>query len=337
MAVTIRDVAQRAGVSVATVSRVLNASGPVGVETRRRVKEAASELRYAPNSAARSLIKRRTGVLGAVLPDLYGEFFSEVIRGIDQTAQAQGYHLLLSSAHNSERSIDAALRSMRGGVDGLILMSPEADAGALARTLPVGLPVVLLNCQVEDDAFDSLTIDNYGGAYEMVRHLLSHGHRRIAHIAGAAGNRDARERRRGYRAAMRECGGEWSEDLEVAGGFTESGGHRAVGEILALDPRPTAVFAANDSMAIGALSALRESGVRVPGGVAVAGFDDIPIARYVTPALSSVHVPISELGARACGRLLEAIGAKNENERRRETLPTTLVVRGSCGCRGREE
>jgi LacI family transcriptional regulator len=329
--VTIRDVAREAGVSVATVSRVLNDSGPVRDITRRRIREIASRMRYVPDSAARSLITRRSTTLGILLPDLYGEFFSEVIRGIDQAAQRSGYHLLVSGSHNDQGETEAALRVMRGRVDGLIIMSPDIDSAALVANLPASSPVVLLNCVVAGDAFDSLTIDNYGGAHGMVRHLVASGYRRIAFIKGAERNYDAAERLRGYRAALREAALEWTDALEFEGDFTESGGHRAAQLIAARIPRPTAVFAANDSMAIGALAAFRDMGIVVPDDIAVAGFDDVPIARFVTPPLTSVHVSISEMGARAVSMLLHAIEQKNQHVKQQETLPTTLVIRASCG------
>jgi LacI family transcriptional regulator len=329
--VTIRDVAREAGVSVATVSRVLNDSGPVREATRHRIREVARRLRYVPNTAARSLATRRTGTLGVLLPDLYGEFFSEVIRGIDERAQESGFHLLVSSSHDDRAEIAAAMRAMRGRVDGLVVMSPDADAPTLAANLPETLPVVLLNSAVADGAFDVITVDNFGGAFTAVRHLAALGHRRIATITGGRRNHDAAERLRGYRAALKASGLERSAALEATGDFTEQSGYRAARELLARRPRPTAIFAANDSMAVGAMSALREAGLRVPDDVAVAGFDDIPIARYMSPPLTTVHVAISELGARAVGRLLEAVRGKNRHRRRAETLPTTLVVRGSCG------
>ena len=331
MKVTIRDVAREAGVSVATVSRVLNDSGPVSEPTRRRIREVASRMRYVPDSAARSLITRRSMTLGVLLPDLHGEFFSEVIRGIDQTAQRSGYHLLVSGSHNDKGEIEAALRAMRGRVDGLIVMSPDIDSAALVSNLPASSPVVLLNCFVDGDAFDSLTIDNYGGAHAMVRHLLASGHQRIAFIKGAERNHDAAERLRGYRAALRGAGIDDGAALEFDGDFTESGGHRAAHRIAAMSPRPTAVFAANDSMAIGALAALRDAGLSVPDDIAVTGFDDIPIARFMSPPLTSVAVSISDVGARAVRMLLHAIERKNQHVKQQETLPTALVVRTSCG------
>jgi len=335
MSSSIKSVALKAGVSVATVSRVINGTGPVAEETRSRILDAIEKLRYVPHMAARSLITNQTDTAGVLLPDLYGEFFSEVIRGIDLAARRNGFHVLVSGFHSDRAEIEAVLRAMRGRVDGLIVLSPDVDAQTLQRNLPETLPVVLLNTPlptpVDGISFDSINVDNHGGAFAMVRHLASLGHLRIAFIQGPAENVDAQERLRGYRDALGSLGSEISPDWEIEGDFSEESGFQAGRRILELRPRPTAVFAANDSMAVGCLFALREAGVRVPGEVAVAGFDDIPIARYITPALSSVHVPIAELGTRAMERLLLAVASKNEHERRQETVATTLVVRGSCG------
>lgn len=335
MRVTIRDVASRAGVSVATVSRVFNDSGPVHEETRRRIREAARELRYAPNSAARSLSTRRTNTLGVLLPDLHGEFFSEIIRGIDLAAQRRHHHLIVSSSHNDRSEVEAALRTMRGRVDGLILMSPAVDADTLVAELPDALPVVLLNCAVRDPRFDGLEIDNAGGTRAMVAHLVACGHQRIAMIHGASRNHDAAERRRGYRAALRAAGIEPRPEWEHAGDFTDAGGHAGAAALVRLTPRPTAILAANDAMAVGALSAVREAGLRVPEDVAVVGFDDVPIARYVQPPLTTVRVNIGELGARAAETLLQALADGDAHRPRHVVLPTALVVRDSCGCRDR--
>jgi LacI family transcriptional regulator len=327
--ITIKDVARAAGVSVATVSRVQNGSALVKEATRRRVGEIATRLGYSPHGAARSLITSRTSTIGVLLPDLSGEFFSEVIRGIDQTAQRHGYHLLVSSSHNDRSALEAAFRSMRGRVDGLIVMWPEMDETAVP-SLPARFPVVLLSSPIGPEGFDVITVANYEGAYAMVCHLLDLGHRRIAIIKGIEGNADAAERLRGYRAALASAGLA-SAAIEVAGDFGEESGFRAAGELLRREARPTAIFAANDAMAIGARSALREAGLRVPDDVALAGFDDIPLARYLDPPLSSVHVDISALGERATLRLLAAVRDKDRHEPRAETLPTTLVLRRSCG------
>jgi LacI family transcriptional regulator len=327
--ITIKDVARAAGVSVATVSRVQNGSALVKETTRRRVGEVAERLGYSPHGAARSLITSRTNTLGVLLPDLYGEFFSEVIRGIDQAAQREGYHLLVSSSHVDRSAVETAFRSMRGRVDGLIVMWPEMDQSAVPN-LPARFPVVLLSAPIGPDGFDVITVANYEGAYAMVCHLLDLGHRRIAMIKGIEGNADAAERLRGYRGALASAGLA-SAAIEVAGDFKEASGFRAANQLLDREVRPTAVFAANDAMAIGALSAFREAGLRVPEDIALAGFDDIPMASYLDPALSSVHVDISALGEHATLRLLAAVRDKDKHRHRAETLPTTLVLRRSCG------
>jgi len=328
---TIKEVAREAGVSVATVSRVFNDKGPVREETRLRIQEVAQRLGYAPHAMARSLITKKTGTLGVLLPDLYGEFFSEVIRGADLAARREGYHILVSSSHSDRSEVEAVLRALRGRIDGIIVMSPEADARALGANLPGSLPIVLLNCRVEGTAFDSINIDNYGGALAMIRHLASLGHRRIAHIKGAPGNNDALERLLGYRDAMQSLSENGTGELEIQGDFSEASGYRAGGEILQMEPRPTAVFTANDAMAVGLLSALQEAGLRVPEDMAVAGFDDIPVARFLSPPLTTVRLDIADLGALAVQRLLLAMTRGEDRDRQHELLPTTLVIRGSCG------
>jgi LacI family transcriptional regulator len=328
--VTIKDVAREAGVSVATVSRVWNDADFVSPETRQRVAEVAARLGYSPHGAARSLITRTTFALGVLLPDLYGEFFSEIIRGIDHVAQAAGYHILVSSSHESKDEIDAALRSMRGRVDGMIIMSSDLEAQRTLHALQGSFPAVLLNGGEESNAFDTITVENHAGAREMTQHLVARGHRRIAMIGGPQRNFDAAERLRGYRTALAEHGIACDESLVVQGDFSELSGHRAVQQLLALESRPTAIFAANDSMAIGALSALRENHLRVPEDMAVAGFDDIPLARYMNPPLSTVHVDISQLGERAAALLLSSL-QKRTRPHEHLQLSTTLVIRASCG------
>lgn len=325
--VTIRDVAAKAGVSVATVSRVFNRKGPIREDTIRRVMDVAGELQYVPHAGARSLSTRSTRTIGVVLPDLHGEFFSEVIRGIDLAARQSGYHLLLSGSHADRDEMRAVVQAVRGLVDGLIVMSPDLEPSALLADLPSGIDVVMLNSRVEGRT--SITVDNAGGARDVVRHLHSIGHKHIAFISGPPHNADAEQRRRGFRTETRAAG---TDAAEVSGFFTEESGHVAGQQILALRPRPTAVFAANDSMAIGALSAFREAGLHVPQDIALVGFDDIPIARFLTPALTTVHVDIAELGRRAVTHVVGALESGNgDGAKKRDVIKTTLVVRDSCG------
>lgn len=327
--VTVKDVAKAAGVSVASVSRALNGHKNMSEQTRERILECATRMRYMPNGAARSLITRRTHTIGAVLPDLHGEFFSELIRGMDSAARARGLHLLVSSSHGSASEAGEVLRALRGRVDGLLIMSPHADADMLADNLPVGLPTVLMNTRVAGGTYRSISIDNYGGASMMVRHLFERGYRRIALIAGPQNNFDADERLRGYRDTLAELAPEQAE-IVLPGDFSEESGYRAGKAIVAGDYLPQAIFAANDMMAIGCLYALVESGVSVPDDVALVGFDDIPIARYVAPPLSTVRVRIADLGRNA----LEDLAAQIEQPDATappSTLGCEIVIRKSSG------
>jgi len=330
VAVTIKDVARQAQVSVASVSRALNGHSNVTDETRQRILRVAEALRYVPHGAARSLITRRTQTIGALLPDLHGEFFSELIRGIDLAARARGLHLLVSSSHGDASEAAAALRAMQGRVDGLLVMSPHVDADSLRHNLPDGLPLVLLSTPMRGHHFVALNVDNYGGAFAMVRHLVGCGHRRIALIAGPQHNFDAAERLRGYRAAMAKFSPKAPAQV-LRGDFTEESGYRAGRQLLELKARPEAVFAANDIMAAGCLFALREAGVRVPQDIALAGFDDIPIAHFVSPPLTTVRVRIADFGARALNRLAMVIDDASGEQKSVELLDTELVVRQSCG------
>lgn len=316
---------------MATVSRVLNDSGPVRAETRRRIDEVAQRLQFTPNPAARSLSMRCTHTIGVLLPDLYGEFFSEVIRGIDQTVQQNGYHVLISSSHNSPREVERALRAMRGRLDGLIVMVPDLTLETVGPYLPHRIPVVLLNADLKQTSYDSLNIDNVGGARAITTHLLSRGHRAIALIQGPELNRDARDRARGFGEAFRARGLLADPALFMRGDFTEASGHRATRALLERGRTVTAIFAANDSMAVGVLSALREAGRNVPDDVAVVGFDDIPIAEYLNPPLTTVRVSIARLGERAAERMFECIRAKQLQDPEQEVLPAELVIRRSCG------
>jgi LacI family transcriptional regulator len=331
---TIKDVARLAGVSVATVSRVLNGSAVVSAPRRGRVQKAAARLNYSPNVAARSLITNQTHTIGVLLPDLFGEFFSEVIRGIDHAAREAQLHLLLSSSHADSEELIAALRAMRGRIDGLIVMAPDIAAPMALERASVDYPLVMIDPGLGARSCDSISISNHEGAYLLVKHLLELGHRRVAMITGPPRNLDAEQRLAGYRRALKEHGGERDPELEVAGDFGEPSGYEAAMRLLALQRKPTAVFAANDYMAIGALGALSDAGVRVPQDMALGGFDDIAMSRYLNPPLTTVRVDAYGLGRRAAEWLITHRDGDDSRTPLREVMPTTLVVRGSCGAGG---
>ncbi len=328
MTVTIKDVAREANVSVATVSRALNGQHNVAEAVRRRIQDVAQRLRYTPHHAARSLSSRKTRTVGVVLPEIYGEFFSELMYGIDQVAREHGLHLLVSSYHGDPREQGDALRSMRGRVDGLLVMSPYDDAdGHLADALAVLPESVLIGSRVGTQGQRRIGIDNHAGARVMVEHLVALGHRRIAFISGPQGNHEAAERLRGYRDAMAELLPRAKPEV-LQGDFREASGERAGQALLAGGSLPHAVFAANDMMALGCLSAFTAAGLAVPADIAVAGFDDIPLAHYVPPGLTTMRVDIAALGAEAMRRLLAPAGSEPVGDDLR--LPQ-LVVRASTG------
>jgi LacI family transcriptional regulator len=295
---------------VASASRAMNGLDSVADATREKVLHAARMLRFVPHSGARSLSTQRTDTVGLVLPDLYGEFFSELIRGVDVAARERGLHLLVSNSHGDSAEAVLAMRSMRGRVDGLLVMSPHVDGAALAENIDDGLPIVL--------------VDNYGGAYAVTRHLQDIGRRQIAHVAGPKSNYEARERRSGYEAAL--AGGQ--VPIVIEGDFTEEAGIRAARELVTGSIIPDAIFAANDMMAVGCLLALREAGLKVPGDVALAGFDDIPLARLIDPPLTTARIRIADLGRRALERLASSIEGES-SEAALETALPELIVRGS--------
>ena len=244
-------------------------------------------------------------------------------------SRARRQHLLVSSYHGHPEEQGEALRAMRGRVDGLLVLSPYADQpGFLTDNLPAGLPVVLVNTQLPDSDYAALSVDNYGGATAMVEHLVGAGHRRIAFICGPKDNFDARERLRGYRDALARLLPD-TQPLELPGDFDEASGYEAGKSIVASKHRPDAVFAANDMMALGCLYAFNEAGVRVPDDIALAGFDDIPLARFVHPTLTTMRVNIAELGGRAMTGLLDAVDANDEKAAPTQTLTTELIVRQS--------
>jgi LacI family transcriptional regulator len=335
--ITIKDVARLANVSVATVSRTMNGHQHVAEPVRARVLEAARSLHYVPHHAARSLSSRRTHTIGVVLPDLHGEFFSELIRGIDTVARARGLHLLVSSYHGEPEEQRLAVQRMPGRVDGLLIMSPYLGTGSedAADMLPGALPAVLMNCAERVIGAQVLNVDNYGGARAMTRHLLDSGHRRIAFIAGPDDNFDARERLRGYRDELRERCPQVAPRV-LPGDFDEASGYRAGQALLQQGQRPDVAFAANDMMALGCLFAFTHAGLRVPEDIALAGFDDVPMARYVHPALTTMRVDIAGFGARAMRLLLATLEprAASADAPLATDIAPQLIVRATSAQRG---
>lgn len=331
MGVTIRDVAEQAKVSISTVSRVLNDTCKVKEDKRLRVLNAAADLGYTPNPAAQSLHSRKTGAIGILLPYVSGDFYAELLNGIDSAAQEAGHMLLISTSHNSEEELTAALRGMYRRVDGILVMAPVLTSNKVLESAPSGLPLVFLNTRTEGSSIPLISFDNYGGMRQMTEYLIEQGHTRIGYITGSSEAFDAMERFRGYREALQLAGIPILEDLIVNGEYTQQAGFDGARRLLALPRPPTAIMASNDDAAIGALSAIQESGLRVPEDVALTGFDDIPSSAYTFPPLTTVHIPIAELGRRSVRLLAAAIQAGNGDSDRllSEKLPVELRIRAS--------
>lgn len=321
---TIRDVARRAEVSVASVSRVLNRLDNVSDKTRERVMAAVNELGYVPHAGARSLSLARTGAIGVVLPNLHGEFFSEIVRGMDRLATERGYLLLLSNMHAQTGTADAVLKAMRGRVDGLIVMAPHLEDEAFATALPRGTPAVLVNTRANVSGRPEIHLDNAAGARAVAEHLVAIGRRRIVHISGPQGNIDAEERATAFRQALAQCSDVRLEVIQ--GNFYEESGTAAVEALISSGQTFDAIFAGNDMMAMGALEALRDRGLTVPGHVAVVGFDDVPLASHL--GITTVRVRIADLGERAIERLIAMLEGQDHGDDEELHAPE-LVIRGS--------
>jgi LacI family transcriptional regulator len=328
MSVTIRTVADEADVSPATVSRVFNDTAPVEESTRERILEAADRLGYVPNATARSLSLKKTQTFGVLLPFLTGEYFPEVIRGLDQAAREHDRLLMLSSSHHTADDLKRALASMHGRIDGLVLMLPRLLPTDYEEHLPEEVPVVLLNSKPEGHDYSVLSVDNREGGRLATQHLIDQGHERIGIITGNLANYEAKERLEGYRSALESAGYDPSDDWIVEGAFSRTSGEEAMRELLNVTPRPTAVFASNDYMAMGAIRVLQDAGHEVPADVSIVGFDDLPSARHFTPALTTVDARMVDLGTEAISVLME-LAEERSTERRVDQLEPRLQVRAS--------
>ncbi|MGB9870828.1 MAG: LacI family DNA-binding transcriptional regulator [Anaerolineae bacterium] len=338
---TSRDVARLAGVSRTTVSLVLNnvPDVPISPETRQRVLEAARQLNYYPDASARRLVSGKTSTIALVWhrgPDrTYRDaFLPGLLQGVTRAARLYGYYVLFRPIEPDEPD-DAWVELARGRhTDGLILSGPRSDDTALLDLHREGFPLVL-HGQLPGADIPSVDVDNERGAMTAVRHLLALGHRRIGMITNAPlAYTASRQRLEGYRRALQEAGIPYDEALVRYGNFDEESGRQAMEALLAREERPTAVFVASDMVAIGALRALQEHGLRAPEDVAIASFDDIAASRYLTPALTTVHVPTFGLGWSAAELLIRIIEGDTPNETQ-VRLETELIVRESCGATAR--
>lgn len=329
---TIRDVAERAGVSPITVSRVINNSGYVSQETRSRVEAAIAELQYVPNSLARSLRFKRTHTLALVLTDITNPFWTTVARGVEDAASQCGFNVILCNTDENEAKQSEYLHVLlQKQVDGFLLVPARSTPEPITLIQSQKVPAVVLDRQVPGAQVDIVRGDSEGGAYQLVQLLLSLGHRRIAMLSGPVSISTAADRVSGYRRALQEAGLEAQAELICYGEYTQESGYQMARKALSLMPRPTALFAANNFIAIGALRALREMGIRVPEDMALVSFDDIPPAFVIEPFLTVAAQPAYEMGRRATELLLARLSGQAPPEYQEIVLPTEIIVRRSSG------
>lgn len=334
MKTNINVVAKKAGVSIATVSRALNEQELVKETTRTRIIKIAKELNYKPNPIARGLSTQTTDTIGVILPGLVGEFFMDIIHGIDEEAYKANRYVMISSSHSERNIVETLIEFMASGrVDGVILMAPQMQKEVAEFLKKSKRPIVLINSSPDLTDIVNFQIDNYRGAFNCVEHLIGHGNKRIAIIKGPSENFDAKERYNGYVDALTKNNLSINSHFEVQGDFEIKSGYQCFMKLMQLHENPDAIFISNDMMAIGAYEAAKELKIKIPGDVAIAGFDDIYLAKLLNPRLTTVHVPIADLGAKAVNYLLKMIGKEIDPSKfYKKVLPTELVIGGSCGC-----
>jgi LacI family transcriptional regulator len=331
---SIEDVAKRANVSISTVSRVINRRELVNAQTCKRVEEAIRELRYRPNAFARGLMLRKSGIVGLVLPDLHGEFYSEVIRGANQKAREMGHNLLLSSAvPGDDANAWLAALGQHALLDGLAVMVSDTMARGIGPALgELQIPIVVLDGEINGVAHDTVVIDQRKGAQEMMEHLLEDCHdTRVIFVGGLETNIDTQARYQAYCDSLRKAGRVPSPSDVFYLDYTYEAAYRlAVKKIQEWAGAHHCVFAANDEMAAGIIAGAVAKGVSVPSELAVVGFDDTRVAQLTRPLLTTVRVPMSSMGATAIDLLCQRI-AEPERTPSTVSLPAELVVRDSCG------
>jgi len=326
---TIREVAESAGVSYATVSHVINNTRLVSPETRDRVLAAMDALNYRPNALARSLRQGKTNTIGLVLPDSANPFFAEISRSIEDEAFRKGYSVFLCNTElDMQREMFYVDVLSKKQVDGIIFVAAGDQAGALDFLLQRGMPVVMIDRDVPNVEADAVLTDHELGGFIATRHLLELGHTRIACIAGPSSITPSAERITGYRKALSQAGIALEERLIIRGDYHAQSGMDITHTLLKMDPRPTAIFALNDLMALGALRAAAEAGFSVPRDLAVVGYDDLEIAHFTNPPLTTIAQPKKEIGAQAVNLLVDRMSHKNRLPCRL-VLPPELLIRRS--------
>ncbi len=331
---TIRDVARRAGVSVATVSRYINQNTPVSPQTASRLEAAIADLHYVPLATARSLATHKTHTIGLLLTDIHSDFFAPLLHGIEDVTSENGFDLLISSTRRPEHR--KGLRTPIGphNTDGMLIFADSLDIQGLARLHLGKFPITLIHRSPPESLdIPCVTVENKAASRKIVEHLITvHGRRRILFLRGPQEQEDSHWRESGYRQALATCGIEIDPSLLARGDFERNVARASIQRLIASGVEFDAVFAGDDEAAVGVLAALHEAGIRVPEQVGVAGFDDQRMAPYLIPSLTTVRAPTEEVGREAARQLIRLIRGLPADPL--ILLPTEIIIRNSCGCGG---
>lgn len=331
---TIQDVAKRAGVSIATVSRVLNGTARVNATVAARVQVAVQELHYQPSRAARTLRANRSAIIGLLISDIQNPFFTTLVRSIEDVVQHNGYSMILcNSDENPQKEREYVDILCAEHIAGAIVVPTRERSQSLRLFHEQDIPIVALDRRVEDGITDAVLVDNEQGAYEAVRHLIRNGYRRIGMIMGPENTTTGRGRRDGCRRALREAGLPFDPQCERFGTFKEASGRELAAELLSLEEPIDALFVGNNLMTLGALEALHERGMWFPQDIAVVGFDEMPWAALSAISLTTVKQPVYEMGSTAALRLFQHLQNPTRLTRQEFVLSSTLQVRNSSRAR----
>jgi DNA-binding LacI/PurR family transcriptional regulator len=329
---TIKEIAVKAKVSIATVSRVLNNDKKVTKKTRDTVLRISRELNYKPNILARNFARRKSNVIGLILPEISDEFFSEIIKGADEISYSEGFYTLVASSHKYRTLEDELITFTQNGIiGGLIVLVPNLNKELTKILRKINIPLVLINSNPGNSDFNTIAIDNFEGAYRMTEFLLTkRNYKNIGFVSGPADNNDSILRKEGFIKACKENKNHSYRKWVAGGDFTRESGEAACKVLLEKDITPEVIFASNDMMALGCYDCVSKKGLKIPDEIAVAGFDDIFISQYLNPPLTTVKIEIEEVGRSAADILINKLKTSNGLKSTNKRIPVRLVIRDSC-------
>ena len=329
---TIKEIAKKAKVSIATVSRALNDDPRVICETKKFVLSIANEMNYNPNILARNFAKKKSNIIGLFMPEISDEFFTEIIKGVDEFSYLRGYYTMVVSSHKNRSLIESITTFMGNGLlGGAVLFAPTFTKEIEDKLNFYDIPVVLIGNEGVGKKLDTVAIDNYQGSFDITNYLIQErGYEKLAYICGPSNNYDAISRKKGFLDALKANRLSIDKSWILHGDFTTQAGTHACETLLKLKKYPEAIIAANDMMAIGCYSAIHEHSLKIPKDIGVIGFDDIFISHLMTPGLTTVKVHIYDVGKYAAKTLIERMESSSPTKPKRIKIPTELVMRKSC-------